>query len=42
VLTQLTDRLPRVADDWAGNSEAGLWATGGDLTEISYLEALGC
>ncbi|XUM02945.1 hypothetical protein ACQ86F_05340 [Streptomyces venezuelae ATCC 10712] len=41
VLTQLTDRLPRVVDAWDGDSDACLWVTGGDLTELSYQEELG-
>ncbi|MFD9568283.1 hypothetical protein ACFWBI_00370 [Streptomyces sp. NPDC059982] len=42
VLTQLTYQLPRVVDAWDGNSDACLWVTGGDLTEHSYQEELGC
>ncbi|MEV6808049.1 hypothetical protein [Streptomyces sp. NPDC051132] len=41
VLTQLTERLPRVVDAWDGDSDACLWVTGGDLTELSYQEELG-
>ncbi|MGW1597217.1 hypothetical protein [Streptomyces sp. NPDC002343] len=42
VLKQLTKELPRVSDTWSGDSDACLWVTGGDLTEHSYQEELGC
>ncbi|CAL9325619.1 hypothetical protein SUDANB180_00241 [Streptomyces sp. enrichment culture] len=42
VLKQLTSELPRVHDTWSGDSDACLWVTGGDLTEYSYREELGC
>ncbi|MGW2953722.1 hypothetical protein [Streptomyces eurythermus] len=42
VLKQLTRELPRVYDTWRGDSDACLWVTGGDLTEYSYQEELGC
>lgn len=41
VLRQLTASLPRLADTWDQRSDACLWVTGGDLTELSYEEELG-
>ncbi len=42
VLTHLTNMLPRVMDAWDGDTDACLWVAGGDLTENSYQEELGC
>ncbi|MGI5277010.1 NACHT domain-containing protein [Streptomyces rochei] len=42
VLRHLTNLLPRVVDTWDPATDACLWVTGGDLTENSYLEELGC
>lgn len=42
VLTHLTNMLPRIGDAWDGNADACLWVAGGDLTETSYQEELGC
>ncbi|MDW8806256.1 hypothetical protein P1P68_16060 [Streptomyces scabiei] len=42
VLRHLTNMLPRVVDTWDPSADACLWVAGGDLTENSYLEELGC
>ncbi|MFC9355153.1 NACHT domain-containing protein [Rhodococcus sp. NPDC057014] len=42
VLNDLTSKLPRVVESWDGLSDACLWVSGGDLTESSYGEELGC
>ncbi|MEW2625113.1 hypothetical protein [Streptomyces sp. NPDC048106] len=42
VLKQLTNGLPHIFDTWSGDSDECLWVTGGDLTEHSYQEELGC
>ncbi|WP_151478237.1 hypothetical protein [Streptomyces albicerus] len=41
VLEDLTDGLPRVVDSWAGDTDACLWVSGADLTEVSYQDELG-
>ncbi|MCH6161487.1 hypothetical protein [Streptomyces marispadix] len=42
VLSQLTEELPSVIDPWEGTTAACLWINGGNLTEASYQEELGC
>ncbi|MFI6459494.1 NACHT domain-containing protein [Streptomyces sp. NPDC050538] len=42
VLRYVTNMLPSVVDTWDTGTDACLWVAGGDLTENSYLEELGC
>ncbi|MCI4044021.1 hypothetical protein [Streptomyces sp. TRM75563] len=42
VLRHLVKTLPRVMDTWDPSTDACLWVAGGDLTENSYQDELGC
>ncbi|NED78748.1 hypothetical protein G3I76_01370, partial [Streptomyces sp. SID11233] len=44
VLTSLVEGLPRLEEvwEWEGGEDACVWVSGGDLTETSYADELGC
>lgn len=42
VLAGLVEGLPRVEEAWEGDADACVWVSGGDLTEASYADELGC
>ncbi|MEW2290544.1 hypothetical protein [Streptomyces sp. NPDC047841] len=42
VLTGLVEGLPRLEEAWEGGEDACVWVSGGDLTEASYADELGC